>query len=301
MKKVLVIGAQNIDIFAQTKSDYILHDSNPAKITMAFGGVGRNIAENLCRLGNEVHFISVFADDHLSISALGSLEKMGINTSNSLFLANQSNSVYLGILNPDNDLFLGLHDMAILEELNRDFLQSKTSFISEFDMIVIDNNLSSDALDYLLNSFSEKTIVMDAVSAIKAVKLIPYLDKISILKLNQIELNALSLANDKSSQIEELHKKGAKILLITHQERDVIMSKQEGKIDKKPLKMETMVNATGAGDAFLSGFVHGILHGLNDNDKLNYANIVAHITLKSNHSTSEFLNINEVEKYINHE
>ncbi|MFK5882999.1 MAG: PfkB family carbohydrate kinase, partial [Candidatus Izemoplasma sp.] len=67
--KVLVIGAQNIDIFAKTDTEYTLKDSNISKIHLAYGGVGRNIAENLNRLGHQVHFMTVFGDDDFSKSA----------------------------------------------------------------------------------------------------------------------------------------------------------------------------------------------------------------------------------------
>ena len=40
LNKVLVIGAVNIDIFASTDKPYVLEDSNPATISLGFGGVG---------------------------------------------------------------------------------------------------------------------------------------------------------------------------------------------------------------------------------------------------------------------
>ena len=63
-----------------------------------------------------------------------------------------------------------------------------------------------------------------------------------------------------------------------------------------PLKHDNIVNATGAGDAFLSGYVHGMLKGVTDMEKLKFAVKVAYITLSSNNSTSELLNIEEVNK-----
>ena len=132
MTKVLVIGAQSIDIFANTKEEYHFRDSNTAKIQMAFGGVGRNIAENLCRLGHDVYFISVFGDDHFSQTAQKSLDEMGIHISDSLFMKNQKSSVYLGVLDSDNDLLLGLSDMEIIDQLNTEFLKKKHSFIESF-------------------------------------------------------------------------------------------------------------------------------------------------------------------------
>ena len=297
MAKVLIIGAQNIDIFAKSNGEYTLHDSNPSKIHMAYGGVGRNIAENLCRLDNEVHFISVFGDDFFSKSAHRSLEELGIDTRQSLFKKNQTNNIYIGIMDQENDLFLGLNAMDIIKELNSDFLKTKAKFISEFNTIVIDNNLEAEALHYLLNTYQNKTIIVDAVSTKKASKLIDHLDKIPVLKLNHIELSVLSNETNTVNKIKDLHKRGAKTLLITNQEKDIILSREDGMISKKVIKTNRIVNATGAGDAFLSGYTHGLLHDFSDDKKLELANRVAHITLKSNNSTSELLSRKEVKKY----
>ncbi len=296
MSDVLIIGAQNIDIFAKSNSDYSLHDSNLAKIHIAFGGVGRNIAENLCRLEHDVHFITVFGDDYFSLSAYRSLEEMGIDVSESLKIKNESNSVYLGVMDKDNDLFIGLNDMEITNKLNKEFFETKKKFINKFDVIVIDNNLSEETLHYLLSTYQDKTIVMDAVSAHKVVKLKNHLSYISVLKLNQIELNELTMETAVINQIDELHLKGANTLLITNQDKDIILSKKEKREVITPLKHDNIVNATGAGDAFLSGYVHGMLKGVTDMEKLKFAVKVAYITLSSNNSTSELLNIEEVNK-----
>lgn len=297
MTKVLVIGAQNIDIFANSDHAYTYQDSNPAKIHIAFGGVGRNIAENLRRLGNDVHFLTVFGDDVFSVAAKESLEKLGINIFSSLFLHNQSNSVYLAIMDQENDLLLGLNDMNITKEMNISFLKTKGEYIREFDFLIIDTNLETEALHYLLNTYHEQTIIMDGVSTKKVKKLKDHLDKITLLKLNQFELSKLSTEIVVEKQVADLHQKGAKTLLITNKDQDIILSKNSILLKKSVLKIEKIVNASGAGDAFLSGYVHGMLHHFTDDEKLDYANRVASITLKSNNSTSELLNIKEVENY----
>ena len=296
MSEVLIIGAQNIDIFAKSNEEYSLHDSNLAKIHIAFGGVGRNIVENVKRLGNTVHFITVFGDDYFSLTAKRSLEEMGVDLSESLNLKNESNSVYLGVMDKDNDLFIGLNDMKITNNLNVEFFQTKKNFINKFEMIVIDNNLNEDTLDYLLTSYQNKTIIMDAVSAHKVIKLEKHLNKISVLKLNQIELNEITIENEVNKQINELHLKGANTLLITNQDKDVILSKKGSREVITPLKHNNIVNATGAGDAFISGYIHGMLNGVSDLEKLKLACKVSYITLSSDNSTSELLNIEEVNK-----
>ena len=296
MKKTLIIGAQNIDIYATTKSEYTLHDSNLSKIHIAFGGVARNIAENIRRMDNPISFLTVFGDDYFSQSAKKSLEDLDIDISESLLVKNASNSVYLGVMDQDNDLFLGLNDMDILKELSKDFLSSKTEYINSFDILIIDNNLSLEAIEYLLKEYHHKTIVMDAVSTKKVIKITNLLKHIDLLKVNQLELNKLSKKEDLESQINDLLEKGVSSLLVTNQDKVIKLATKEGIISSVPLKIAKIINASGAGDAFLSGFVHGMIHQLSNQEKLLYAKKLAYITLLSHNSTNELLSKEEVEK-----
>lgn len=289
MNKTLIIGAQNIDIFSKSPNDLVIGDSNPAKINIAFGGVGRNIAVNLSRLGHDIHFITAFGDDAFSQSAHQNLKTLGINTTHSLFLKNMNNSIFIGVMNQENNLHLGLGDMEIVEHLNSDFFKTKKDFIEDFDVLVIDNNLSKITIEYLLHQYQSKTIIMDAVSAQKAPNLLPYLYQISILKVNQLELNELSKANSTEEQLNDLHKKGAHTILLTQQEKEAILSRKGISISLAPEKVENIVNTSGAGDAFLSGFIHGMVNEYNDEKKLNLANSAARITMGSNDSTSDKL------------
>lgn len=298
MTKILVIGAQNIDIFANPEKKLVKGDSNPAKINMAFGGVGRNIAVNMKRLGHQVHFLTLFGDDVFSKSAQNSLERLGVKLEESLFLKDTNNSIYLGIMDHNNDLHLGLNDMRVIEKLNPEFLNSRLSFINGFDLIVIDNNLSEISIAFLLNHLKSKTIAMDAVSAHKARKLKNHLHQIAILKLNQLELDFLSQLPSSKKQLEDLHKRGAQTILLTNKERECSVSKNEGFTSLIPKNVQTIVNATGAGDAFLSGYLHGFLLKKSEEDRLKMANFAARVTLGSYESTSPELSSEVIEKAI---
>lgn len=62
MKMINIIGGITADIEGNPYGQLIMGESNPGKITMSYGGVGRNITENLARLGAEVGFVSVAGD-----------------------------------------------------------------------------------------------------------------------------------------------------------------------------------------------------------------------------------------------
>jgi len=216
------------------------------------------------------------------------LIQLGINIDHSLTVPKSSNSIYLGILDKGNDLYLGLNDMKITKSLNKEFFLSKIDYINSFDYVVIDNNLRKTAITYLLKNIT-KPIIMDAVSAKKVIKLKHLLRYITVLKLNTIELRELSFKDSIDSQMEDLYHKGLKNVLVTDGKYKIRL-KNETTYEMMPKNIEKIVNVSGAGDAFLSGFVHGYVNNVNDTTKLRYASICAYHTLKCNEATSKSIN-----------
>ncbi|MGY8794759.1 MAG: PfkB family carbohydrate kinase, partial [Woeseiales bacterium] len=60
----VVVGGANMDICGAPSSNLRLQDSNPGKVTSSPGGVARNIAENLARLGIDCRLIAAIGTDH---------------------------------------------------------------------------------------------------------------------------------------------------------------------------------------------------------------------------------------------
>lgn len=60
---ITVIGGSNIDIQGVPNKSLVLFDSNPGKVDISLGGVGRNIADNICRLGINTKLISAIGND----------------------------------------------------------------------------------------------------------------------------------------------------------------------------------------------------------------------------------------------
>ena len=63
MGYICVVGGANVDIFLSPYKKLKLRDSNPGQLRISCGGVGRNIAENLARLGNDVKLLTVLGND----------------------------------------------------------------------------------------------------------------------------------------------------------------------------------------------------------------------------------------------
>ena len=60
---ISIVGGANMDIIGFPSDKLIIKDSNPGQVKVVLGGVGRNIRENLVRLGVETKLISAVGSD----------------------------------------------------------------------------------------------------------------------------------------------------------------------------------------------------------------------------------------------
>ena len=77
MADITIIGGINIDIEGRPYNKLKYEDSNPGKISISYGGVGRNIAENAARMGEKVAMISFIGNDQMGIGAKNHLAQIG--------------------------------------------------------------------------------------------------------------------------------------------------------------------------------------------------------------------------------
>ena len=122
---ICVVGGSNIDIqgFSQTKLN--LYDSNPGIIQKGFGGVGRNIAENLARLDTKPKLISPIGDDNFSKELVEYMNNVGCDMGDAMKIENTQLSTYLSVLNEENEMVVAIAAMDILEKFNKDFISTK--------------------------------------------------------------------------------------------------------------------------------------------------------------------------------
>ena len=81
MADIVIIGGINIDIEGYPYKDLVEQDSNPGRIKISYGGVGRNIAENAARIGEKVAMLSVIGADELGRGARSHLAGLGVDVS----------------------------------------------------------------------------------------------------------------------------------------------------------------------------------------------------------------------------
>jgi pseudouridine kinase len=299
--KVYVIGGANIDISGKANASLKLKDSNPGKVDLSFGGVARNIAENLARLGIPVIFISAFSDDLLSASMLKHLNTLKIDVSNSLIVKNANTATYLALLNKDNDMEVAISDTTILKKLDKKYLQPIINKIKPKDILVIDTNLDALVLDYIFKNCKGK-IFVDPISTTKTKKIIPYLDKIYAIKPNVFE--AETIVNHKILKEKDIIEAAKKISKLGVKKTFISLGKMGayGFIDNAGelvrTKKVSIKSATGAGDAFMAGLVVSEIRNYNLKETLRYATGCALIALASELTVSNKITDQAVKKLL---
>ncbi|WP_406241749.1 PfkB family carbohydrate kinase [Tissierella carlieri] len=120
---VSVIGGANIDIIGTPYYNLTPNDSNPGRTTLTLGGVARNIAENLSRLGVNIEFITVLGNDSYSREIEHSCQELNISLEHSQIMPNERTSTYICINNELGEMQVAISDMEIYKYITPSYLQ----------------------------------------------------------------------------------------------------------------------------------------------------------------------------------
>lgn len=288
-RKTLILGGANVDVVATPGQRLVMGDSNPGTVRVSFGGVGRNLAENMARLGAEVHLVSVFGDDPLGRLCHGFCAERGIGMGFSAFTRRRGTGTYVAVLEEDHDLHVAVADMAVLEELEPARVSAALASLGPDDLCVADTNLAPEHLEVLARD-CPCPLALDPVSVVKAPKARPLLPRLAVLKPNRHEAEALCgfelrTETDEARAVEWFHAQGTSEVLISLGREGVLASDGSAAFRLRAPEVE-VVNATGAGDAFLAAYLVCRERGWPLLDRVSAAMRVAGLTLRSEHAVS---------------
>lgn len=250
--RICVIGGANVDIGARAAGLFVAGDSNPGTITVAPGGVGRNIAHNLALLGDSVRLVTVFGDDGFGRMLRESCAATGMDLSLSQTVSGARNACFVSVNGSDGELFGGVSDMAITGLMTPEWLESRLHAINDADAVVADANLPAETLSMLVGCCLPP-LYIDAVSSAKGARLrealsaprLPGAGPITV-KCNRIEAEVLGTSG----------LSGAARLVVSLGSEGLEIIEDGETLTIPPLPAVGIVNTTGAGDALLAGIVH---------------------------------------------
>lgn len=305
MSRITIVGGITADIEGNPHGQLVMGDSNPGKISISFGGVGRNIAENLARLGASVSFVSVAGDDMTGHSAVHQLQQLGVDTSGVRLLEGENTAMYLSILNLFGEMELALCNMDILERVNQEQVDQFLPLLKESEVVGLDTNLSEDVLDYITNQLQGVPLFLDPVSVAKAVRVKELIGRFHTIKPNRVEAEAITgLTILSEEQLAEagrwFSEKGVKRIFITLSGGGVYYKEgdREGILRPGPA---SPVSATGAGDAFSAAVMDGMLRGMDVEEAARYGMGAASCAMEARTAVNPAIHYEEVRRRMNHD
>jgi len=290
---VLIIGAAGLDMVGRMKEipdegSFRTGKSNQAEIQTSFGGVARNVAENLARLGQPVKLISAVGNDPLGEELLKNIEACGVDVSACQISSRHSTASYLAVLNPQGSRYFALEDMAVLEEMTSTYFKLHKDLISNSSLIFVDANLSPKALKSVVSlaNRAHVPICADTASTLLAERLIPYLDKISVISANSAEAplllqNEITVTDRNSGMLaaRQLVNLGVDLAIIALAEQGVVYATSEtsGHI---PAVRTQVLDSTGAGDALTATVLFGLLNQISIDESIRLGVTAASLVLR---------------------
>jgi len=291
--RVICIGGAAVDRKYRALSSLRMATSNPVASERSFGGVARNVAENLARLGAQVSLVSILGNDDNGRLMLEQLEPAGIDTRYMVVSQTSATAEYVAVLQPDGDLAIGLADMAIFDEFVPALLQ-RAEREREADWIFADCNLPAQTLHHLLDRSRREGLMLaiDAVSAPKAMRLARDLRGIGLLFLNLDEARALLEEPEASPEAAAaaLLARGAARIVLTLGSEGLVAADSAGIRRIRPVDAD-IVDATGAGDALIAATLVGLLKGLDLHDAARLGTAAAALTVDSSASVRPDLSL----------
>ncbi|MGM9950881.1 MAG: carbohydrate kinase [Lysinibacillus sp.] len=297
---IIAIGGANVDRKFHIDGATQLETSNPASVTTSVGGVARNIAENLGRLGNEVKLLTLLGADHDGEKIKQQSEKyMSFEMTENML--ERSTGSYSAVLTQEGELVIALADMEIYNELSPQRLAKFEARIADARCIIIDLNAPKETVEYVLALAREREIPLAVipVSSPKMNHMPDDLRGLAYFICNRDEAEAylhysLQSEEDYKKAVADLLGKGAGHVVITLGSAGVIAGNSEKIERQQAVAAKHIVDVTGAGDAFVSAFLHAVLQNEPFQDAVKFGLYNASATLQCETTVREDLSVNEL-------
>ncbi len=304
----VVIGGMNVDVAGLSGADFRMHDSNPGSIRLSAGGVGQNIARNLAMLGIPTYMVSVCSDDAFGRFALEDCRNAGLLMEHTTIIPNASTSTYLYVNDNRGDLVAAVNDMNILKALTPELLEEKLDFLCHAACCVIDANLTEETIRWI-GAHVTAPICADTTSIAKCKKLLPILDRLFILKANDLEAVTL-VGNETDPVTQDDAAAAAKMLSQTEGGAEKVFvslgangmmyaSSARNELGCVPTIKTEIVSTNGAGDCAMAAIIRSyIVYGddISGRDAALASQAAASINLESPYSFSPELTAENLEK-----
>ncbi len=291
--RVLVIGTSCLDVKGQAAQPLQGSTSVPGTIHSSAGGVARNVAENLARLGVSTTLLSAVGDDRSGQRILAQAAEAGIDISQMLVEPGMSTGAYLALFDHEGRLTYGLDDTRVTAAIRPRYIYDNRRYFRDASMIVLDASPSSETLRtvFRLAAHYQVPVCADPTSVSLAPRLRPHLRELLLVAPNTQEAAVLCRcpvpAADHAAALaaaKRLVSRGVQIAIITMAEEGLCYatSEESGSV---PAVQTEVVDLTGGGDALTAAVVFALLNDIPVSEAMQLGCSAASLTIACDQTT----------------
>lgn len=296
---VVVVGSAGVDIVGRSTAVLQIGISNPGTLRMSSGGVARNVAENLARLGIETHLITAVGADVEGQTVLSRTAEAGVHVDHALILGDQKTSAYLAVLDESGTLRLALDDMRPVDSVTPAHLRACKHLVERAAAVFVDGNLSPKALAAVIGMAVRAgvPVAADPTSVSLASRFTPHLKDLWLLTPNEAEAGILcphpvphadrNRAIDAARHLVSL---GVQIAAVSMAESGVGYASAESS-GFVPAVQTEVIDPTGAGDALTAAIMFALLNEIPLDDAVRLGAAAAALTLRTPGSVASNLSL----------
>ncbi|WP_248924781.1 carbohydrate kinase family protein [Paenibacillus hamazuiensis] len=270
---VSVIGTVFVDCKGFAKESYNPLGRNLGSIQFVHGGVGRNVVENLANLGLPTAFVSTLDDTALGEDIHKRLKAAGVSTEYLLRTPSEGMGMWLAVLNENGDLAGSISQMPNLTTMQNLVMQRGEDIVKNSSHLVLEIDLNAEISSRALELAKQWNKPVYGIPGnldviLKHKEMLGELEcficnDVEAEKLISGDFNSLDTDGKIAALVNYVDAHSLKAMVVTLGENGSIYydgkTKQSG---YQPVFPVQLVDSSGAGDAFFSGTVMGLVRGL---------------------------------------
>ena len=153
--KIAVVGSSFLDFKGYPEGEFNLKKNNYGVVDVAFGGVGRNIAENLGKLSVPASFISTIDNNSFGVNLKEQLEESGIDTTYLLPINSGGMGRWISLIEKNGNLISALTQVPDITHLEKYIEKYGEKFAKEFEVLILELDLSEKITKKLIGAFKK--------------------------------------------------------------------------------------------------------------------------------------------------
>ena len=272
MGNTVVFGTTFVDVKGFAAFRYDPLGRNIGSVKIVHGGVGRNVAENFANVGMPVSFVSIMEDSAIGRDVERHLREIGVDLSRTVKVPEKGIGMWLVILDENGNQMGSISGVPDFTPLERYLEESGESVLAEADAVALEVDLTERIAEMVIR-LAEKLgkpvySVVGNTSVVLARK--DLVRRTDCFICNQIEAakffgeDILAFSPEEMLRYlpEAARRENLKSVVVTMGELGAVyFDGKTGEAGFCPPEPAKVVDTTGAGDAFFSGTVMGLIRG----------------------------------------